>query len=107
MLSLTTVIAAPSANVDAIPIPISNSLKAVSQDSLSLIELLLQADLAVKLVMVILLIGSIISWAIIIDKAFSFMKLRYAMNSFEKNFWSGKSLDEIFKSVNKNFHLLI
>ena len=101
MLSLITVIAAPTANVEAVPIPISNSLNSISHESLSLIELFLQADIAVKLVMIALIIGSIISWTIIIDKTFSFMKLSYVMNVFEKNFWSGKSLDEIFKSVTK------
>lgn len=57
----------------------------------SLIELLLDADPIVKAVLIILLIASIWSWAIIVEKHFSLGKLRKQAREFEDGFWSGGS----------------
>jgi biopolymer transport protein TolQ len=65
----------------------------------SLIGLFLQAGLVVKLVMIGLLIASIWSWAIIIDKAFLFARTRAQLDRFEKVFWSGQSLEELYRSL--------
>ena len=93
------IIAAPIEKVDSIALPIDPVIAKLSTNSLSFFDLFLQADTVVKVVMLVLLICSIISWTIIIDKSILFMKLRYAMNTFEKNFWSGKPLDSLLKSV--------
>ena len=59
--------------------------------------LVLQADFVVKIVMLILLIASVWSWAIIIEKSRKFINLRKQANSFEAAFWSGDSLEELYE----------
>ena len=67
--------------------------------TLSMWDLFLNADLVVKLVMVGLLIASIAVWAIAIDKFLLYSRTRRAMDSFEQAFWSGQSLDELYRSI--------
>ena len=59
--------------------------------------LVLQADFVVKIVMLILLIASVWSWAIIIEKSRKFINLRKQANNFETAFWSGDSLEELYQ----------
>ncbi len=77
----------------------SGALEAAGTHSTSLIGLFLQAGLVVKLVMIGLLIASIWSWAIIIDKLFLFARTRGQLERFEKVFWSGQSLEELYRSL--------
>jgi biopolymer transport protein TolQ len=65
----------------------------------SLIGLFLQAHIVVKLVILGLLGASIWTWAIIVDKTFLFRRMRSEMNAFEKAFWSGQSLEELYRSL--------
>jgi len=74
-------------------------LVAPGASSLSLISLFLQADLIVKAVIIGLLIASVWSWAIIIDKSILYSKMRKSMDRFEKTFWSGQSLEELYRSL--------
>jgi biopolymer transport protein TolQ len=67
--------------------------------SLSLISLFLQAHIVVKLVMLGLIVSSIWSWAIIIDKVLLFGRIRRQIDRFEKVFWSGQSLEELYRSL--------
>ncbi len=68
-------------------------------DGMSFIHLFLQADMVVKLVMVMLMIASIWSWAIIFEKLISFRTIRRKMAAFEKEFWTGVSFDRLFKQL--------
>lgn len=61
--------------------------------------LFMQANLAVKLVMIGLLAASIWSWAVIIDKLISYGNARRAIRRFEKLFWSGHSLEELYRKL--------
>jgi biopolymer transport protein TolQ len=65
----------------------------------SLISLFQSADWVVKSVIVILLLASFWSWAIIFDKFFRFRRLRTQLNKFEDVFWSGKSLDDLYDKL--------
>jgi biopolymer transport protein TolQ len=67
--------------------------------SLSLISLFLQAHIVVKLVMLGLIVSSIWSWAIIVDKVLLFGRIRRQIDRFEKVFWSGQSLEELYRSL--------
>jgi biopolymer transport protein TolQ len=67
--------------------------------NLSLISLFLQAHIVVKLVMLGLVVSSIWSWAIIIDKVLLFGRIRRQIDRFEKVFWSGQSLEELYRSL--------
>jgi biopolymer transport protein TolQ len=68
-------------------------------NNLSLWALFYNADLIVKLVMIGLLIASIWVWAIVIDKLLLYARMRRAMDRFEQAFWSGQSLEELYKSL--------
>src|SRR5262245_32929734 len=67
--------------------------------SLSLWALFYNADLIVKLVMVGLIVASVWVWAIAIDKILLFGRMRRAMDRFEQAFWSGQSLEELYRSL--------
>ena len=66
---------------------------------LSLIELFRNAHLIVQLVIVGLLLASIWSWAIIIEKLFLYAKTRKETGKFEQVFWSGQSLEELYQAL--------
>ncbi|MDP3896757.1 MAG: protein TolQ [Mesorhizobium sp.] len=72
---------------------------AVSGGELSIWELFWQAGLIVKLVMIGLLGASVWTWAIIIDKTISYNRMRAALNRFEQIFWSGQSLEELYRTL--------
>jgi len=61
------------------------------ESTFSLIGLLMEADLVVKIVLIMLLFASIWSWAVIIEKYFSVGKARKKAEEFEEAFWSGRS----------------
>jgi len=63
----------------------------------SLWSLFLRADPVVKTVMGILVMSSIWSWAVIIDKSLTFGRIKAKANKFEDQFWSGKPLDELYR----------
>ena len=67
--------------------------------NLSLWALFYNADLIVKLVMIGLLVASVWVWAIAIDKILLYARMRRAMDSFEQAFWSGQSLEELYRSL--------
>ena len=67
--------------------------------TLSVFELFLQSDSIVKLVMLLLLLASFWSWAVIFDKTLRIRRLRQAAASFEETFWSGGSLDDLYDRV--------
>ena len=67
--------------------------------NLTLWSLFINADLIVKMVMIGLIIASIWVWAIAIDKLLLFGRMRRAMDRFEQAFWSGQSLEELYRSL--------
>jgi biopolymer transport protein TolQ len=50
-------------------------------------------------VMIGLLLASIWVWAIVIDKLILFNRTRKGMDRFEQAFWSGQSLEELYRSL--------
>jgi len=74
---------------------------AAAEVDFSLFALFWAADWVVKFVMIGLLVASVWSWGIIIDKSFLYNRARRQMNSFEKNFWSGQSLEELYQQLSE------
>lgn len=72
-----------------------------SEIDFSLLSLFLRADWVVKFVMIGLLGTSVWSWAIIVDKSMLYTRTSLKMNKFEKMFWSGQSLDELYQSLSQ------
>jgi biopolymer transport protein TolQ len=74
---------------------------AVAETDFSLFALFWQADIVVKAVMLGLLAASVWCWAIIFDKSFLFGRARREMNRFEKVFWSGQSLEDLYQKLSE------
>jgi biopolymer transport protein TolQ len=89
----TAPLAAPTADVTATPV--GPQMSEIEQ-TFTPIGLFLRADLVVKAVLLLLLLASFWSWVVIVDKAFAFTSLKRRTRQFEQNFWSGRSLDELF-----------
>ncbi len=73
----------------------------MNQD-LSIFQLVLNASLVVQLVMLLLVAVSITSWAAIFRKLFSLGKVKALNETFERNFWSGTSLNDLFAAAAQN-----
>ena len=70
-------------------------------DDFSVIDLFLQASLIVQLVMILLLGISIISWIVIFERYFNLNRIKEANKAFEKEFWSGKDLNELHQGIDE------
>jgi biopolymer transport protein TolQ len=73
----------------------------MTQD-LSIFQLVLNASLVVQAVMLLLLVVSIASWAAIFRKLFSLGKVKKLNEDFEREFWSGTSLNDLFAAATKH-----
>ncbi len=68
---------------------------------LSVWGLFLQADIIVKAVIVLLLLASVWTWAIIFEKVMRMRRLKAQAEQFEEAFWSGGSLDDLYDRIDK------
>ena len=68
----------------------------------SIITLLMNASMVVQIVVGILLCVSITSWSAIFRKFFALRKVHALNEAFERDFWSGKSLNELFGAAKEN-----
>jgi biopolymer transport protein TolQ len=81
------------------PADVAQSALPLTSSDLSVFALFWQAHWVVKSVMLGLLFASIWVWAIAIEKTILYARTRKAMNSFEHAFWSGQSLEELYKTL--------
>ena len=77
----------------------TQTLATVQEIDFSLLALFLRATFTVKLVMLSLIGMSVWSWAIIIQKHLSFAIARREALIFDRAFWSGEPLDELFDKI--------
>jgi biopolymer transport protein TolQ len=63
------------------------------------LSLFWNADIVVKVVIIGLLLASVWCWAIIIDKTIRYRRIRWQMDRFEKVFWSGQSLEDLYRQL--------
>ena len=66
------------------------------QEIFTPLGLFMRADWVVKSVMILLVLASFWSWVVIVDKWISLGSMNRRTRRFEKNFWSGRSLDELY-----------
>ncbi|MEM9443701.1 MAG: protein TolQ [Pseudomonadota bacterium] len=66
---------------------------------MSIMSLVGQADLVVQGVMLILLLSSLWSWAVIFQKVWRFRSLNSRARVFEREFWSGAALDDLYRRL--------
>lgn len=76
----------------------------MNQD-LSILQLVLGASLVVQLVMLLLLLVSVTSWAAIFRKLFALRRVKSLNDDFEREFWSGTSLNDLFSAAAQNAKL--
>lgn len=69
---------------------------------LNVFEILADASLPVKLVILVLVIGSFLSWVIIIRKYSQLKASTHNAEAFEERFWSGADLAQLFREVSNN-----
>ena len=70
-----------------------------SSADFSLINLFIRADIIVKSVIVLLILSSVYSWAVIIEKFKLFKKINKSSEEFEKKFWNSKSAESMYNSL--------
>ena len=73
----------------------------MNQD-MSIIQLVLHASFVVQIVMLILLAGSIASWAAIFRKLRAIKGIQAHNEEFERDFWSGTSLNDLYATAAQN-----
>ena len=78
----------------------------LTPENFGVIATFLRADWVVKAVMLGLLVASLASWGIIIDKAFRFAALNRQADKFEDQVSSGRSLEEVAQSAGNSTHAL-
>lgn len=69
---------------------------------LSIVNLLLHASWVVQCVVALLLFISVASWTVIFGKLFSLKRTHRLNDDFEREFWSGKALSELFQGAIQN-----
>jgi biopolymer transport protein TolQ len=70
-----------------------------SNNDMGFFSLFAQADMMVKFVVIILLFFSVCSWAIILTKIIILSRAESQSNKFEKYFWSGQMIDQLYERV--------
>ena len=70
----------------------------MNQD-LNILQLVLHASFVVQIVMALLMLVSLSSWSAIFRKLFAIKRVKEHNETFEKEFWSGASLNELFSSA--------
>ena len=74
-----------------------DAVEIAAPHSMSMIGLFLQSGPIVKAVMIGLVLASVWTWAIVFDKLASFARARRRDRKFEDAFWSGRSLEELYR----------
>jgi len=72
-------------------------------EQLSVLTLILNAGIVVKGVLVLLLLLSVISWAVIFNKWRIYRKVRKQAASFSEMFWGGTDMEHILASIPKKY----
>ncbi len=91
-------IAAPTTSVDVSPV----GALGPQVDGISIVSLFMRASLVVQVVFGLLLLASLWSWAIIFNKWITLRRLRRRADKFEKTFWSGLSLDDLYQQFSQH-----
>ena len=68
----------------------------------SMWDMFLGAEPIIKLVMIGLMVASVWSWTIILNKVYRLRRMNSAADKFEDAFWSGGALDDLYERIHKN-----
>lgn len=73
-----------------------------NNSSISVLNLLIQADIIVQIVILTLVFASLFSWALIFDKILKFRVLKKRSDEFEEYFENGTKIEEVFNKTKNN-----
>ncbi len=82
-------------------VTVATTIASESMD-FSMFALFLRADFVVKSVIIILILASLYSWAIIVAKIIRIERLKKLEKEFEEIFWSGNSFEDLYETLNFN-----
>lgn len=71
------------------------------EEQLGLLDLVLNASFTVQFVMGLLLLASVMSWYMIVNRIIYFRNVRNEMYLFEERFWSGIDLSQLYREGNE------
>ena len=77
----------------------TSTLAPAAEIDFSMLALFMKATLTVKIVMIMLIVMSFWSWAIIFQKHILFRAARKEAADFDRAFWSGEPLDELYEKI--------
>ena len=80
----------------------SQAVGLASNTDFSIIQLFVRADVIIKSVLIILIVSSIYSWAIIIEKIRLFKRINLSTEEFENKFWKSKSAESFYNNLPAN-----
>ena len=80
----------------------SQAVGLASNTDFSIVQLFIRADIVVKSVIVILIVSSIYSWAVIFEKIMLFKKINRSTQDFENKFWKSKSAESFYNTLPDN-----
>jgi len=80
----------------------SQALGLASNTDFSLLQLFIRADIVVKTVLLLLIVASVYSWAIIFEKIKLFKKINLSSEEFEEKFWKSKSAETFYNNLPSN-----
>ncbi|MDD2840061.1 MAG: hypothetical protein PHY80_02935 [Rickettsiales bacterium] len=67
--------------------------------NIQVFDMIRNSDIVLMTIYLVLTFYSVWSWAIVFDKIFKFNSLRIKTEKFNRLFWSGKMLEDIYKQV--------
>ena len=80
----------------------TQAVRLTSNTDFSILSLFIRADIIVKSVIIILILSSIYSWAIIFEKIRLFRKINKSSEEFEEKFWKSKSAETFYNNLPSN-----
>ena len=80
----------------------SQAVGLASNTDFSLLSLFIRADIVVKTVIILLIVCSVYSWAVIIEKFRLFKKINKSTEEFETKFWNSKSAESFYNNLPAN-----
>ncbi|MBZ3931548.1 protein TolQ, partial [Xanthomonas campestris pv. merremiae] len=102
-MSIALLLALQDTVVEALPQDVAaaaaQTASVAHNSSINYVDLILRASIPVKIIVLLLLIGSFISWVIIFRKARAFKQANREADEFENRFWSGADLAKLYASA--------
>ena len=80
----------------------SQAVGLASSGDFSILQMFIRADIIVKSVIIILIVSSVYSWAVIFEKIKLFKKINSSSQDFENKFWKSKSAESFYSNLPTN-----